>query len=334
LNRALKLALAGVAALLVAATPGAEWRWHLPPGWTAPPVPADDPMSKAKVALGRRLFYDADLSIDGTMACATCHEQHRGFADGNRIRPGVHGDPGRRNVPGLANVAWIRPLTWADPRLKGLEQQVAVPVLGDHPVEMGMKGSETEIARRLGRDDCYVRMFASAFPERRGAIDMTSVAMALAAFERTLISSDTPYDRYERGDAHAIPPAARRGALLFKGSGGCAACHSGSNFTDGNYHRLEIGAGSNDHGLSEISQSPDDDGRFRTPGLRNVALTAPYMHDGSVPTIDAAIRAHRMATLSERDIADLAAFLTQLTDMRFVRAPQFSLPQSACGKRL
>lgn len=117
------------------------------------PVPRNNPMSAAKVELGRRLFYDADLSVDGTMACATCHEQHRAFSDGNPTHAGVHGEPGRRNVPGLANVGWLRTLTWADPRQSSLERQAAVPVMGTTPVEMGMAGQEAEITRRLTRDD-------------------------------------------------------------------------------------------------------------------------------------------------------------------------------------
>ncbi len=129
-------------------------------------------MSVAKVELGRRLFYDADLSANGTMACAACHEQKRGFADGNAMRPGVHGDPGRRNVPGLANVAWRARLTIADPAIIDLEAQALVPLLGEHPVEMGMRGLETELSRRLGTNACYRRMFARAFPAERGRIDL------------------------------------------------------------------------------------------------------------------------------------------------------------------
>ncbi len=124
-----------------------------------PPVPPDNSMSAAKVALGRRLFYDADLSIDGTLSCATCHEQHRAFTEGNATHPGVGGVPGRRNVMALANVAYFDPLTWADPRQHSLEQQVAVPFAGTHPVEMGMAGKEKELAQRLAADPCYRRMF-------------------------------------------------------------------------------------------------------------------------------------------------------------------------------
>lgn len=145
-------------------------------------------MTTAKVELGRRLFYDADLSANGTMSCATCHEQKHAFADGNRTHPGVTDESGRRNVPGLANVAWFTPLNFADPAATTLETQAATPVFGTHPVEMGMAGREAEIGKRLGRDSCYQMMFARAFPENSGRIDFPNVARALASFERTLIS--------------------------------------------------------------------------------------------------------------------------------------------------
>jgi cytochrome c peroxidase len=156
-------------ALVLTAAVAAPWRWTLPAGIAAPMVPADNPMSAAKIALGRHLFYDADLSIDGTMSCASCHEQKHAFADGNPTRPGVHGDAGRRTVPGLANVAWLPVLTAAGPRVTTLEAQAAIPIFGLSPVGMGMHGSEREIPRRLSRDACYRRQFRKAFPRAPGA---------------------------------------------------------------------------------------------------------------------------------------------------------------------
>lgn len=339
--RRVAVSIVGIAAavLTIAAARPTEWRWTLPSGIVPPPIPADNPMTAAKVELGRRLFYDADLSINGTMSCATCHEQKRGFADGNGTRAGVHGDPGRRNVPGLANVGYAATLTWADPRLTTLEAQVAVPVLGEHPVEMGMAGNETEIGRRLGRDGCYVRMFAKAFPEEGGRIDMATVAKALAAFQRTMIAFDTPFDRYRRGRKDAISPAAQRGADIFRGRAGCASCHAGPNFSDDRYHALYFATAKADRGLGEVTHVTADEGKFRTPGLRNVALTAPYMHDGSVPTLDEALRRHSpvlptSADLTDRDRSDLIAFLGELTDQRFITDPRFALPAKACGQRL
>lgn len=317
----LLLALSGVA---IARAPA--WRWDVPLGVAPPPVPRDNPMTAEKVALGRLLFYDADLSVNGTMACAGCHEQRRGFADGNRTRPGVTGEAGRRNVPSLANVAWLSPLTWADPRQRTLEAQAAVPVLGDHPVEMGMKGQEAEIARRLDGNDCYRRAFRAAFPERQGRIDFASVTMALAAFERTMISYGSPYDRFRAGDAAALDAAARRGQGVFARA--CASCHAGPQFSDGAFHRLEPPP-PGDRGLAEISGRAEDAGRFRTPGLRNVALGAPYFHDGSAADLGTAIDRHGVA-LDAQERNALIAFLVSLTDHDFVTNPTLGLPPHRC----
>lgn len=324
------VALIAAAALLGAARDG-TWRWDLPAGVKPPVVPADNAMSAARVELGRRLFYDADLSIDGTMACSTCHEQHRAFADGNRTHAGVHGDPGRRNVPGLANIAWIRPLTWGDPRLRTLEAQILVPVFGEKPVEMGMKGSEAEIEKRLGKDACYRRMFAEAYPAEQRRIDMVSVAKALAAFERTMISYDSGVDRYRRGETDDFPREVRAGAALFDRR--CASCHAGANYTDGRFHALGEATGE-DGGLADVSGKARDRGRFRTAPLRNVALTGPYLHDGSAATIEQAIMRHGQiaALLSAEGRAALLAFLGQLTDRGFVKNPKLAYPESFCGK--
>lgn len=329
-------ALALFGAMLIAAS-APQWRWALPSDRAPPPVPADNPMSAAKVELGRRLFYDADLSIDGTMSCATCHEQHRGFTDSNRTRPGVHGDPGRRNISALANVAWRGSLTWADPTTTTLERQAATPIAGDRPIEMGMKGSEAELGKRLGRDACYRRMFARAFPGDRpgdrGRIDMTIISKALAAFQRTLVSADAPYDRWRRGDPAAMPSGAIAGETLFRAR--CAACHAGPDFTDDAFHRVDRGAPSrSDLGLREITGDPADEGRFRTAGLRNVAVSGPYFHDGAAPTLPDAIRRHRDIDLAELEVSALVAFLDQLTDRTFLTDKRFAHPDRACGKAL
>ncbi len=318
------LLIAGLLLSGVVAARVPEWHWSLPVGVQAPVVLVDNGMTEARVALGRRLFYDADLSVDGTMACAACHEQNHGFADGNRTRPGVHGDPGRRNVPGLANVGWYGPLTWADPRLTTLEAQAEVPVLGDHPVEMGMKGQEAEIVARLGRDPCYVRMFRKAFPEERDVIAMATVAKAIAAFERTLVSFGSAYDRGRLSDE------ARRGQALFGRE--CAGCHTGPHFTDGQFHRLEPVVAA-DRGVGEITGRAEDDGRFRTPGLRNVALTAPYFHDGRSDGLAEAIDRHGLA-IPVVEQGELIAFLEALTDRKFVANSRLAMPDRACGRRL
>jgi cytochrome c peroxidase len=331
------VALVGAAAVgLAALAAPAAYRWDLPKGIAPPPVPADNRMTQAKVELGHRLFYDADLSIDGALACAGCHGQHRAFSESNATHPGVRGAAGRRNVMTLSNVGYYGVLTWGDPGLKTLEAQVLVPTQGEHPVEMGMKGQEAELARRLGADACYRKMFAAAFPERKGAIGMDTVALALAAFERTLISFRSDYDR------QALSEPAKRGERLFFGPRfACASCHTAPLFTDAGaadpltaFHRIEP-ADARDRGLAEITGRAEDAGRFRTPSLRNVALSPPYLHDGSAKTLPDAIRRHEQAgAMTDAEIDDLVAFLDGLTDRAFVTDRRFALPKTRCGKPL
>ncbi|MBO9546627.1 cytochrome c peroxidase [Caulobacter sp.] len=293
---------------------------------------AQRPVSEVRVELGRRLFYDADLSIDGTLACATCHEQHHGFTDGNATRPGVHGDPGRRNIQTLANVATFASLTWGDPRVTRLEDQALIPIAGTTPVEMGFHGQEKVLEDRIGGQACYRKLFAAAFPGQ--AISMTTITKALAAFQRTMVSRDAPYDRKVRGEAVDTSIEAVRGETLFFGKAGCATCHAAPDFTDatkpGAFHRIDLPF-SGDQGLGEITGKAADNGKFRTPSLRNVAISGPYLHDGSARTLQGAIRRHRMAMgLKDGEVDDLAAFLRTLTDDRFVADPRFSLPKTSC----
>lgn len=315
--------MAGLA--LVGAAP-AGWIGPLPKGIAPPAVPADNPMSAARIELGRRLFYDADLSRDGTVACATCHEQKHAFADGNITHPGVTGEPGRRNVPGLANVAWFSPLTYADPRQTTLEAQVAVPVAGTHPVEMGMTGHEGDIAARLDKDACYRTMFAQAFPGGHGQIDFAHVRLAIASFERTMTSYGSAWDRTQ------MSPQAAQGARRFARD--CAACHQGPRFTDLAFHRIgPADPAAPDQGLAEITRQPADAGKFRTPSLRNVTLTGPWWHDGSARSLDAAVTRHGKA-YAPAEMAALLAFLDALTDREFTQRPALGLPRMACGKAL
>ncbi|WP_198136933.1 cytochrome-c peroxidase [Nitrobacter hamburgensis] len=283
-------------------------------------------MTAVKVELGRRLFYDADLSADGTMCCATCHEQKHAFADGNRTHPGVTDEPGRRNVPGLANVAWLTPLTFADPAATTLETQVTAPILGNHPVEMGMAGRDAEIGRRLGRDNCCQTMFARAFPENGGRIDFANVARALASFERTLVSHGSAWDRQQ------LDPDAQAGSALFARD--CASCHSGPNFTDMAMHR--IGAADPrlaDQGLFGQTGIDADRDKFRTPSLRNVTLTGPWWHDGSSRSLDEAIARHGLSHDAAK-VTLLIAFLEGLSDPEFTRRKSLAMPDLACGRRL
>lgn len=286
---------------------------------------------EARVALGRRLFHDGDLSINGTLSCATCHDPRHSFADGVRAHPGAHGEPGLRNVPSLVNVGSFSPLTWGNAGLTTLELQALVPIAGEDPVEMGMKGQQAELARRLSSSPCYRKLFKVSFPRERGRIDFASVSAALAAFQRTIVSHETAWDRATTGGA-PLPDTAPRGEALFRGKGGCAQCHSGREFTDLAFHRLpgepQVPA-NGDLGLARVTGRAEDRGRFRTPSLRNAALTAPYLHDGSADTLGDAIARHEIS-LSREETRDIEAFLAALTDTTVTADSQYARPGKAC----
>jgi cytochrome c peroxidase len=339
-------ALVGLVACVSSTGPLAD-AW--PAAGLEAPFPKNNPPTPIKVELGRRLFYDGDLSWDGTMSCATCHEQKRGFADPSKTRPGFDGQPGERNIQTLANVGWFNSLTWGGPQVDTLEHQALIPIEGLVPVEMGFAGRpEGALPQRLKDQACYPQLFRAAFPERNGEVSMDTIVMALSAFQRSLVSLDAPYDRYRRGEASAISDQAKRGEALFRDKQ-CASCHAGIHFTDAAlpgrkavdaFHLLAMPASGKDMGLQRITQKREDAGKFRTPSLRNVALSAPYMHDGEVATLADAIRHHyampgqtdpRLTVLvNDTEIADLVAFLGTLTDETFIRNPAFALPKPGC----
>lgn len=343
------------------------------PGWAPKPLePAANRTTAAKVELGRHLFYDTRLSLDGTMACASCHEQARAFTDGLAVSPGVTGEITPRNAMSLANVAYFPVLTWGNPLMKHLEQQALVPLIGQEPVELGLAGKEGAMIQRLSAEPRYRTMFAAAFPEAQGEISLATVVRALSAFQRTLISLSSPYDRYRyEGDVDAMSDSAIRGeALFFSERLECHHCHNGINFADTVLHERNKAGEVAFHntglynidgkggypmpniGIAEITGRPEDMGRFRAPSLRNVMVTAPYMHDGSIATIDAVIDHYAAGgrtiasgpnagvgrtnplkssfvpgfTLTKQERADLIAFLTTLTDEQFLRDPRFSNP--------
>ena len=343
------------------------------PAWTPRPLePASNPTTPAKVELGRYLFYDTRLSRDGSKSCASCHEQARAFTDGLARSAGVTGDLTHRNAMSLANVAYFLVLTWSNPLLKHLEQQALVPLLGQEPVELGLAGMDEDVNRRLSEEPLYQRLFPKAFPEVRGQMSMATIVRALSAFERTIISVRSPYDRYRyEGDVGAVSDAVIRGeALFFSERAECHHCHNGLNFADtvlhernrageiafhntGLYNLDGKGAYPADNsGIMEITGRPDDMGRFRAPSLRNVAVTAPYMHDGSIETLDGVLDHYAAGgrtiktgayagvghdnplkssfvpgfTLTVGERADLLAFLNALTDEQFLHDPRFSNP--------
>lgn len=350
---------------------GDAWAWHLPSYVPPPRVPADNAMSEAKFQLGRHLFYDKRLSGNGTFACASCHLQTRAFTDGNPTSAGSTGEHTARNAPSVANAAWHATYTWANPALVSLERQAEVPLYGEHPIEMGVTDTKkAEILARLAAEPKYGALFTAAFPDRSDPISFDSVVKAIAAFERGITSFGSRYDLYLQGKVQLTMRELRGLNLFFGERGECHHCHGSSNFDDQFVHAKtrEIdplfhntglyntdGSGAYPYpnrGVFELSADPNDMGRFRAPSLRNVAVTAPYMHDGSVATlaevIDIYSRGGRKIAegafagdgsvsplksdlivkinLTDSEKADLVAFLKTLTDDELLTSPRFSDP--------
>jgi cytochrome c peroxidase len=311
---------------------GAVVRIVAPLGLPPVPYPADNPPTAETIALGRRLFYDPRLSKDNTIACASCHNPGLEFTDGRRVSLGVGGVTGVRNAPSLLNAAYS-PVQFWDGRARTLEEQSADPLVGS--MEMNQP-HEVSVAKVRG-DARYRADFARAFGP--GDVTMVKIEKALASFERTLLSGDSSFDRYEYGgEKTAMSPAAVRGLALFTdpAKGNCAICHSIGEryalFTDGKFHNT--GAGVNgegqitDAGRFSQTKAAADEGAFKTPSLRNVALSAPYMHDGSLKTLadvvdfyagggNSSVSLDRLIQplhLTARDRADLVEFMKALND--------------------
>jgi len=280
--------------------------WGLPPGVEPPPVPADNPMNRHKVALGRALFFDFRLSVDEARACGICHEPAKGFTDGFPRAVGALGDLHRHNTLSLTNVGYRQPLTWARTDLHTLESQLLVPLFGEDPIEMGRTPGELEAL--IESDPDYAAQFPQAFPTDAAPYTVDHIGWALAAFERTLISRNSPWDRYLRGDLSALSASEARGMDLFFGDRlGCGACHGGPDLdqpTDASgqpagppgYHNIGLydvdGQGAypdGGEGLMSETGLVADMGRFRTPTLRNLAWTAPYFHDGTGASLEDAV---------------------------------------------
>ena len=293
------------------------------------PVPDDNPLTVQTVALGERLFFDPRLSADGTIRCATCHQPERAFSDSTSVSRGVYGRRGTRNAPALVNRAYPDRAFFWDGRAPTLEQQVLHPI--QDSVEMGQPLDA--LARRLRGDASYRAAFDRAFG---GAIDSNTVSRALASYVRTLRSGNAPVDRWRDGDTAALSPSARRGQLLFIGPANCVSCHVGSNFTDEQFHntgvsaRTALYAAAEDSGRARVTRRALDAGAFKTPTLRDVALTGPYMHDGSLPTLEDVVafydgggRANpnldseiRPLHLTPEQRRDIVTFLVALTGTR------------------
>ena len=342
-----------------------------PTGFPPQRLSPDNPYSLEKARLGRYLFYDRRLSGNETQSCGSCHQQSRAFSDGRATGLGSTREAHPRGPMSLANVGYFSALTWANPVQRELERQALVPLFGERPVELGLVGREAEMLDRLRRDRRYQQMFPRAFPADADPFTVANVTRAIAMFERTLVSADSPFDRFSRGDTTAMSESAQRGnQLFFSERLECFHCHGGYAFTDSvvsansafdetAFHNTGLynvdGRGaypSQSTGVRDVTGRDEDMGRFRAPTLRNIAVTAPYMHDGSIATLDGVIDHYAAGgrtlasgpnagvgrdnplksgfitgfTLTEQERRDLIAFLEALTDERFLRDPRYADP--------
>lgn len=378
----MKFMAAGLAAIGLSASLGCQrepvsmaepaWRWNLPTGFPEPIVPADNPMSEAKFQLGRHLFFDTRLSGNGTQACASCHFQHMAFTDGRATSIGSTGEATSRSSMSIVNVAYYPTLTWANPSQYTLELQALVPMFVDNiGVELGINDENKDAVLARFRDDLgYQRMFKAAYPGVVAPIDFQRIVQAISTFERGVISGDSRYDQAQRGVLRLSSAEERGRALFFSEQAQCSQCHSGFNFSDqtvhvgttkvpmpfhntGLYNIDGKGAYPDDNpGLIGVMPQPENMGKFRVPTLRNIAVTAPYMHDGSIPDLTAVLDFYaghgreikegrfkgdgRKSPLKDpridrihldtRDKSDLIAFLHTLTDEGLLANPRFSDP--------
>lgn len=292
-----------LAAIGIFAT-ASDWVWDLPPGFPVPIVPADNPMSKAKVELGRHLFNEKALSGNDTMSCGSCHFQSLAFADGKDFPSGITSEVHPRNAQHLSNVAYIPRLTWNNPKMTSLEIQARVPMFGENPIELGL--SSNVFLDRLKSKSNYQTLFTNAYGNADAAVNEQNIRFALASFQRSLISGNSRFDQYNfRNNKSALTASEIRGMNLFNGEvAECFHCHGGFNFTDTSFHggsteeffyhsngihtdAYYAGLPSNKRGLFDLTGVASDTGKFRAPSLRNIGVTYPYMHDGIFMCADA-----------------------------------------------
>ncbi len=286
-------------------------------------------MSQAKVRLGERLFFEPRLSVTGRYSCASCHDPARAFSENRPRAVGATGEVLQHNALALVNVAYNITYGWSHLRVRSLEAQMLEPMLNEHPVELGLKGREAALTAQLAADPQYLADFAAAFPECASPVSFTHVVQAIASFERTLISGGSPFDAYVFGGEHAaLSSEAKRGmALFYSHRIGCSGCHSGFNFA-GNWRDAQGATGRPAFANDGTSAAP-----LRVPTLRNVALTAPYMHDGRYATLEDVLGHYSdagrrrgaapdarlpRAALTAAERAALIAFLDSLTDPEFI----------------
>jgi cytochrome c peroxidase len=345
-----------------------QYRWNLPKGFPKPRVPANNPMSVPKVKLGCYLFYDKRMSVNETESCGTCHRQELAFTDGKARAIGAEGQEHSRGAMSLVNVAYNAALTWANPQRTSLEEQALTP-----PMELGLRLDSKEFLGALRSDPVYRSLFPASFSGQTDPFTLGNILKALAAFERTIISGRSPYDRYHYdGDGTAISDSAKRGELLFflEPHEACFRCHGGFNFSDATDFEGRARSPTAFHntglynlpgllsypepntGIYAYTKRAGDVGKFKAPTLRNIAVTAPYMHDGSVPTLEEVLSHYSMGGrtiaggplagaghdnpnkdklvrgfyMTPQNRADLIAFLNSLTDEELLHNPRFSNP--------
>jgi cytochrome c peroxidase len=282
------------------------------------PFPKDNPYTSEKAALGKMLFFDTRLSRDRNLSCASCHNPSFGWEVPFAKAIGAGGKPLRRHAPTAINLAWSKNLFW-DGRAPTLEAQARGPIEAAVEMDLPLATAVTRLKEVEGYRSAFARAFGSA------GLTEDTILKAIATYERTLVSADTPFDRWVRGDVEAVNDSVKRGFALFNGKAGCAACHSGWNFSDDKFH--DIGLPTPDVGRMGISKAAADQHAFKTPGLREIAARAPYMHHGEVATL-AAVVVHYISggvarpsrspliqprALNAQDIQDLVAFMQSLS---------------------
>lgn len=228
------------------------------------PVPENNPITRESVELGRKLFFDKRLSRDKSVSCATCHDPQYAFTDARKLAVGIEGRTGDKRVPRILNRAYGKTFFW-DGRVSRLEEQVVMPIANPKEMDLDVK----EAATRVG-------------------LDSVTLQRALASYVRTILSGNSPYDRYVQGDREALTADQKLGLQIFRGKAGCGSCHLGPNLTDERFHNTGVGT-ADEPGHFATSHDPGDHGAFKTPSLREVARTPPYMHDGSLATLDEVI---------------------------------------------
>lgn len=301
---------------------------------------SDQKPSKHLINLGKVLFFDSRLVPNENQSCASCHDPGLGFSDGLSLDTKHDGKKDKRNSPHLYNLAWAPVVHW-DGRTKkecyipeDTKQEVCLPPLeGQAFKSMKKRGVYDTFIPKIKANKEYTQLFKKAFKGEKDPVNHANMAIAIGAFERTLVSNNSAFDRYMNGDKNALSTEAKRGMEIFQGKGRCTVCHDGPNFTDYSFHN--IGVDSDDQGRGAKLKLPSMQGAFKTPGLRNAMLTGPYMHDGSMGSLEEVVRFYNRGgdreknrsmeikplNLSEQEIMDLIAFLGSLTDPLMVERP-------------